>query len=662
MSPTDTGAGDDASSQDSSRASSKAPQSQRLLRKSPPPSKDDALHIASGSVNRLSAAKTHLVSKGYLSQGADISLFGLSLILFQIAADAKLPAIADNIKSVAFLLEAFGVDGISDRISSSIDAKLAGIIDSIESSIASLGARDEELGESTQVIANAALQITEATNDSSHSINEAADRIRVQLSKQSSDPPPSSQSQNAPTSYAAAAARPRIPLAHASAIARHEERARQIIIQPALDALEAFRQLTEIELVAKATLAYESIPQTDKPAPQGFRFVGAKKLAAGTVILDLLSAEAAAWLKDKDIQPSFMQHFSAMSTLKDHEFKALAEFVPIAFAPDALAAIERIEQDSGAPAGGLVRVEWAKLPERRHVLQKLAHLKLFFNSAEAANYAIKNGLYIAGKKVGVRKMTQEARRCAKCQRYGHGNNEGSPHFAKDCKWLHDTCGGCGKNHRKEDCTANLATDSFCVNCNKKGHTVWDRNCPMFIERCKRLEGLNKEGWYPLFVTHDTSTWETNVPDPDPLSMEEDDWTPAPRRGTSGRGGRIFNQRSVNPIPVHRQGEQSGNNGPATSTNRTALGASGRYRQLTFEETAQRAGTRPTGEASGSDTAGTSTAVPPRSQAHIPPNVRGEGGDGYGSWFDDVHPEVHPIGSSAAAQATSSQYTTPPVHS
>ena len=123
------------------------------------------------------------------------------------------------------------------------------------------------------------------------------------------------------------------------------------------------------------------------------------------------SAEAVAWRKDKDIHPLFMQHFSAMSMLKEHECRTLAEFVPVSFTPDALAAIERIEQDSGAPAGGLIRVEWAKLPERRHALQKLAHLKLFFSSAEATNYAIKNGLYIAGKKVGVWKMTQEARRC-----------------------------------------------------------------------------------------------------------------------------------------------------------------------------------------------------------------------------------------------------------
>lgn len=654
MSPTVPGAGDDASSQSSSRASSKTPPTQRSLRKSPPSSKDDALRIASGSINRLSGAKAHLVSKGYLIQDGDISFLGLSLMLFQIAAEAKLPALADSIKAVAFLLEAMSVDSISDRVVKSIDAKLLALFDSIESSVANLETKDEELGESAQAIANAALQISESTNDSSRSINEAADRLRIHLDKQSTDASDTSNMQNPPRSYAAAA-KARIPLAHASAVSKHEERARQIIIQPSSDALEGFRQLSELELTAKATIAFESITQTDKPAPQDFRFVGARKLAAGSVILDLISADAATWLKDKEIHPSFMQHFSARSTLKEHEFKVLAEFVPVTFASDALAAIEHIERDSGAPTGGLVRVEWAKLPERRHALQRLAHLKLFFRSAEAANYAIKNGLYIAGKKVGVRKMTQEARRCAKCQRYGHGNNEGSPHFAKDCKWLHDTCGGCGKNHRKEDCTADLSTESFCVNCNVRGHTVWDRNCPIFIERCKSLDASDKESWYPLFVTHDASTWETSSPVSGPSAVEEDDWTPAAKRGTSGRGGRNHNhnQRAVIPVPVNRkEGQPRG--APATSTNRTTLGAPGWYRQLTFEETAQRANTHPVG---GDSTPDQPEAGPSRSRAPIASNIR----NSHGSWFDDVPPEdlIRP---NAAPHTPHSQHTSPPVPS
>ena len=71
--------------------------------------KEDALHIASGCINQLSGAKTHLISKGYLIQGGDISLLGLSLMLFQIAAEVELLALVDSIKAVAFLLKSLSV-------------------------------------------------------------------------------------------------------------------------------------------------------------------------------------------------------------------------------------------------------------------------------------------------------------------------------------------------------------------------------------------------------------------------------------------------------------------------------------------------------------------------------------------------------------------------
>lgn len=64
---------------------------------------------------------------------------------------------------------------------------------------------------------------------------------------------------------------------------------------------------------------------------------------------------------------------------------------------------------------------------------------------------------------------------------------------------------------------------------------------------------------------------------------------------SGREGRSFDQCTVNPIPVTRGGGQSHSGGPATSTNRTALGSQSRYHQLTFEETAQQAGAQHPGE-------------------------------------------------------------------
>src|ERR1700692_723674 len=124
--------------------------------------------------------------------------------------------------------------------------------------------------------------------------------------------------------------------------------------------MESFRALSELELIAKATLAFDAIEQGENTAPADLRFVGAKKLAAGTVILDLNSTEAANWIKTPVVRRLFMLQFSARSTFKDHEYKVLAEFVPVTFSFDVLAALERVEKDSGATLGSLARAEWAK--------------------------------------------------------------------------------------------------------------------------------------------------------------------------------------------------------------------------------------------------------------------------------------------------------------
>lgn len=133
-------------------------------------------------------------------------------------------------------------------------------------------------------------------------------------------------------------------------------------------------------------------------------------------------------------------------------------------------------------------------------------------------------------------MNQEPRQCVKCQWYRHRNNEGSPHLAKDCKWLHDTCRGCGQKNCREECMADLPRDSYCVNCDAKGHTVWDCNCPTFIDRCKSLNVANKDSNYLLFVIRDSSTWETVDSDCRLSDAQEDDWTPTQKKGTSGKGG------------------------------------------------------------------------------------------------------------------------------
>ncbi|KIM83197.1 hypothetical protein PILCRDRAFT_783304 [Piloderma croceum F 1598] len=345
MAPSDPDDGNDPTGSQSPNQGSSQPLS-RNLRKSVPASKEEALRIASGNISHLLKAKTHLVSKESL---------------------------------------ALSTSGLDDQ--------------------------QQELQENTVGLVNAALKMVETSNEVTLALSEAMDGLQNQLeimpktlkltpaTVNTANGLPAIAGNADPLTYAAITHR-HLPPSHANALARNVERTCQIIIQPASDTPEALglHSLSKLELISKAMLAFESINLADNPAPADFRFVGAKKLSAGNIVLDLNSPYAAKWLKHPDACASFMQNFSAVLTFKDYEYHVLTEFVPITFLPDSRTALEGVEQDSGAQKGGLICAEWAKLLEKRHALQPLAHLKLYFSSAETANYAIRNGLYIAGKK------------------------------------------------------------------------------------------------------------------------------------------------------------------------------------------------------------------------------------------------------------------------
>lgn len=48
------------------------------------PTKEQAIHLASGNVNQLLKARAHLTAKGFMTQGDGISLLGMLLIPFQV--------------------------------------------------------------------------------------------------------------------------------------------------------------------------------------------------------------------------------------------------------------------------------------------------------------------------------------------------------------------------------------------------------------------------------------------------------------------------------------------------------------------------------------------------------------------------------------------------
>src|SRR5882672_5613610 len=157
----------------------------------------------------------------------------------------------------------------------------------------------------------------------------------------------------------------------------------------------------------------------------------------------------------------------------------IVEFMPISHNPDTLAENRKIKHDSGIGEGMLISTRWIKPEQRRASGQRVMHLIACFQTTEAANCAIQEGVVIAGKMSWARRLHRELR-CLKCQSLN------ANHLAAACGHP-NTCGMCGKEHRTSECTEEDSDKYWCTNCKVLGHASWDRLFPGFVQASKHLE-------------------------------------------------------------------------------------------------------------------------------------------------------------------------------
>lgn len=553
-----------------SRAGSAAPSTQSTpsntsgpdTRKNKPTNlltREGAIDKAPGGVKTLEKAMAYLSSKGYVPDAAPLNLVTISFILFQLAATTHSATDSNGIKAIAFLLEEINVDKLAetlaDRIGATLDEKIRAFGQSTQEvraqdvrdfqetvkeqrneleevrrgikEAAAVMAKGKEDLEGTQAsLENAVGEIAEVLSSSLRDISEQVNVIispdtYANFSPPSHPPaPPALVAQPQPTdafSYAAVT-RTHLPSTHATNITRNNDKRRQFTILPASsDSDMGLANLSEMEIVAKLSLAYDTMVVRKDMAPSEVRFSGVRRMRKGGIMFELNSDAAADWLRNEEVQADFTTHFSATAKVHSYQFRVMAEFVPVSFDAGASYATQTIEEANYLPTGSIAEVEWVKKIERRSATQHVAHLRISFTSIEQANYAIEKGLSIQGKGVNVRQMLVEPQRCAKCQLYGHNNNRGAPHFARECTWTHDVCGLCGDMHRTSACGAKMPEQAQCANCKTsgrgdfKGHTVHSRSCPTFIEKKNQYDHKHGSQQYRFFVTEDTRTWETSQP-------------------------------------------------------------------------------------------------------------------------------------------------------
>ena len=127
--------------------------------------------------------------------------------------------------------------------------------------------------------------------------------------------------------------------------------------------------------------------------------------------------------------------------------------------------IQKIMEENDMASKGYNIQEIAWLKSRGKELGRSASLGVWFDTAEAAEWVINNGLLVGQRYIGsVEPYQIKKKRCHRCQAFGH--------LAWSCK-ERMRCGFCAGQHDRRDCPPD-ATAS-CVDCNG-AHPTGDREC------------------------------------------------------------------------------------------------------------------------------------------------------------------------------------------
>ena len=90
------------------------------------------------------------------------------------------------------------------------------------------------------------------------------------------------------------------------------------------------------------------------------RFVSARRLGNGGVLLEMDSEAAACWLSAPASQASFLSRFAPDALVRERAFSLVVQFVPLYFKPEKEMEICRIEEDNDLSTGSLLRARWIK--------------------------------------------------------------------------------------------------------------------------------------------------------------------------------------------------------------------------------------------------------------------------------------------------------------
>src|SRR6266481_1637942 len=221
--------------------------------------------------------------------------------------------------------------------------------------------------------------------------------------------------------------------------AREGIKSRQLLVDVISLGQDMLAGASNPELVEAANKALRDLDE-----PPHHRFVSARQLNNGSILLELDSEEAMAWLSDPLQRASFLGCFAPEASVKTRAFPLIVQFVPLYFKPEKEAELRAIEAYNKLATGAVLRARWVKPAYQCVLEQTCGHIILTLSTPETANLILTNGLVICQKRVYAEKCRKEPIHCLKCHGWGH--------LSYDCPQDFDTCRTCAGQHCTAGCT------------------------------------------------------------------------------------------------------------------------------------------------------------------------------------------------------------------
>ncbi|KAG2127282.1 uncharacterized protein EDB93DRAFT_1096576, partial [Suillus bovinus] len=133
------------------------------------------------------------------------------------------------------------------------------------------------------------------------------------------------------------------------------------------------------------------------------------------LIVELMSTEAAIWVRKPENQLKIIAALGLPATIKDRCFSIIVPFLPITSSIKDKAWLRTVEEKNSIPTGAIESANWIKPLQCRSQQQRVTHTMFHFTDPHSSNKTLRNGMYIGLEKLHPQKDKWEPVCCICCQ-------------------------------------------------------------------------------------------------------------------------------------------------------------------------------------------------------------------------------------------------------